>query len=274
MDPNIKTEQARQGVSAAEQRLSDYTADLPSQIRGEIERAWTPTLESSAKATQTQMGDFLPRFFSIPTTGPGMGTTSADISPQKKLEMMGSELGTMGGQLAYSTGLTEALGGNINDMYDRAMESAMFGKELDTDAYNRATDNLEFEENARQFGLNYALQQQQLKEQQRQFDEQLAWEKAKPVSGGGGGFDTGMFQSLLDEIMGGGQNAPVVDDFEIITDEGNGVSYVGSSGQKVNPPKSATSIVNPLVSKVEPQKTYSQTGGKPSFSPGLLPWGF
>ena len=251
MNPTDTTavDTAKQKVTAANDRLMDYSADLPSQIRMEINKAWTPTLESSARATQNQMADFLPRYFNMASEGPGMGTTMADVSPQKKLAMMGSELGNMGGQLNYSTALTDYLGGQVNQMGQNALEGAKFGYQVDSDTYSRAMSELQMEEDAKrygmdydlrqrqfeedvnQFGLQYAMQKEQFKESQRQFNEQMAWDKAKPVGGGAGGFDTAAFMSVLESmgLTGGGAGSNNNDIFEIDIPEPT--SKITSTGQ-------------------------------------------
>jgi hypothetical protein len=121
-----------------ESQLSDYDANLPSAIQGEIQKAYTPALERSLGTTKNLMSDYLGRYFDTTTMGPGMaGSTAKDLSPTQKLGVMGRELGTMSGQLQSSQQLSDYLGGQMTDMYNKAMTAAQMGQQNLADKYNR-----------------------------------------------------------------------------------------------------------------------------------------
>ena len=72
-------------MSNVESQLSQYSADLPSQIESQIQQAYTPALERSLGVTKDLMGDYLGRYFDATSMGPGMeGTTAKDLSPSQK----------------------------------------------------------------------------------------------------------------------------------------------------------------------------------------------
>jgi len=114
-----------QQMKATENELSAYGANLPSEIRSQIEQAYTPALEQALGATRDMMGNYLGRYFDTTTMGPGMvGTTAKDLSPTQKLGVMGRELGTMAGDLQYSQRLSDYLGGYMKNMYIMALQAA------------------------------------------------------------------------------------------------------------------------------------------------------
>jgi hypothetical protein len=70
--------------------------------------------------------------------GPGMvGTSAMDLSPTQKLGVMGRELGTMGGELQASQRFSDYLGGQMTDMYNKALQAAQMGQQNLADQYNR-----------------------------------------------------------------------------------------------------------------------------------------
>jgi hypothetical protein len=125
-------------VNQSEDRLSAYDANLPSEIESQIKKAGSPLIKESLGVTKDLMGDYLGRFFDVTSMGPGMqGTTAKDLSPTQKLGVMGRELGTMAGSLNAAQGYTDYLGGQINDMYGKAVQAAQLGQQNLADEYSR-----------------------------------------------------------------------------------------------------------------------------------------
>lgn len=134
MAMNLGTEYSN--MQAAEAELGGYTKDLPGQIESQIQTAWAPSLKEAVGVTQRQMGEFLPKYFQM---GESLGgTTAADLSPTQKLGVMGSELGTMGGRLVASQRYSDYLGGQMKDMYGKAIEAMRMGQQNAANAYSRA----------------------------------------------------------------------------------------------------------------------------------------
>lgn len=125
-------------MGQTEDRLSAYDANLPSEIESQIKKAGSPLIKESLGVTQDLMGDYLGRYFDTTTMGPGMqGTTAKDLAPTQKLGVMGRELGTMAGQLGSAQGYTDYLGGQINDLYGKAVQAAQLGQQNLADQYSR-----------------------------------------------------------------------------------------------------------------------------------------
>lgn len=125
-------------LKSTESQLSAYDADLPSQIRAEIQKAYSPALERSLGVTRDMMGDYGERYFDATSMGPGMaGTTAKDLSPSQKLGVMGRELGTMAGNLQSQSKFSDYLGGQMTDMVSLAQQNAQLGKQGLADQYNR-----------------------------------------------------------------------------------------------------------------------------------------
>lgn len=125
-------------LKSTESQLSAYGANLPSEIEGQIQKAYTPALQQSLGVTKDLMGDYLGRYFETTGMGPGMaGTTARDLSPTQKLGVMGRELGTMAGDLQYSQKLSDYLGGQMTDMYGKAVQAAQMGQQNLADQYAR-----------------------------------------------------------------------------------------------------------------------------------------
>lgn len=125
-------------LDTTESQLSQYTANLPSEIETQIQNAYTPALEKSLGTTKDMMSDYLGRYFDTTTMGPGMaGTTALDLSPTQKLGVMGRELGTMSGELQATQKFSDYLGGQMNDMYQKALQAAQMGQQNLADQYGR-----------------------------------------------------------------------------------------------------------------------------------------
>ena len=135
MDDLAKLEQSLGNIDA---EMSPYTADLPSQINTEIQKAISPALERSLGQTSKIMGQGLPNMIQAATSGPWGGTTAADLSPGQKLSRMGSSLGSWTGDLQASQQLSDYLGGQMNDMYNNALQAAQLGYQGLSDKYARA----------------------------------------------------------------------------------------------------------------------------------------
>lgn len=125
-------------LDTTESQLGQYTANLPSEIETQIQNAYTPALERSLGTTKDMMGDYLGRYFDTTTMGPGMqGSTALDLSPTQKLGVMGRELGTMSGELQATQRFSDYLGGQMQDMYSKALQAAQMGQQNLADQYNR-----------------------------------------------------------------------------------------------------------------------------------------
>ena len=125
-------------LDTTESQLGQYTANLPSEIETQIKNAYTPALENSLNTTKDMMGDYLGRYFDITTMGPGTGgSTALDLSPTQKLGVMGRELGTMSGELQATQRFSDYLGGQMQDMYSKALQAAQMGQQNLADQYNR-----------------------------------------------------------------------------------------------------------------------------------------
>jgi len=121
-----------------EGQLGQYGANLPSEIETQIQAAYTPALQKSLDVTSNQMGDYLGRYFDVTQMGPGtQGTSAIDLSPTQKLGVMGRELGTMSGNLQASQRYSDYLGGQMNDMYQKALGAAQMGQQNLASQYER-----------------------------------------------------------------------------------------------------------------------------------------
>ena len=122
-----------------ESQLGQYGSNLPSEIESQIQGAYTPLLKESLDVTRDQMSDYLGRYFDVTSMGTGMqGTSAIDLSPTQKLGVMGRELGTMSGNLQASQRYSDYLGGQMNDMYQKALGAAQMGQQNLADQYARA----------------------------------------------------------------------------------------------------------------------------------------
>jgi hypothetical protein len=149
-------------LDSTESQLGQYTANLPSEIETQIQNAYTPALQKSLDTTKTQMSDYLGRYFDATSMGPGMqGSSAIDLSPTQKLGVMGRELGTMSGELQASQRFSDYLGGQMNDMYQKALGAAQMGQQNLADQY------------ARQFQMYQLAWQEAEAEKNRQLQRQL-----------------------------------------------------------------------------------------------------
>lgn len=163
-------------LSDVESSLAQYDANLPSEIESQIQKAYTPALQRSLDTTRNLMSDYGQRYFDVTTMGPGMaGTTAKDLAPSQKLGVMGRELGTMAGNLQSSQQFSDYLGGQMSDMYNKALQASQIGQQNLADRYGRlfnqyqmAWEAAEAEKNRQ---LQRSLQQQQLDWQTQQGEE-------------------------------------------------------------------------------------------------------
>ena len=185
-------------LDTTEGQLGQYTANLPSEIETQIQNAYTPALENSLNTTKDMMGDYLGRYFDITTMGPGTGgSTALDLSPTQKLGVMGRELGTMSGELQATQRFSDYLGGQMNDMYSKALQAAQMGQQNLADQYNR------------QFQLYQLAWQEAQAEKDRALQRQLIANQYPPNivdntggdgnGGGGGGNGEGSEGGYVDE---------------------------------------------------------------------------
>ena len=125
-------------LDATESQLSQYGANLPSEIETQVQSAYTPLLERSLGVTKDLMSDYLGRAMETTSMGPGMqGTTAYDLSPSQRMGVIGRELGTMGGQLNSAISYSDYLGGQMNDLYGKAVQAAQLGQQNLADQYAR-----------------------------------------------------------------------------------------------------------------------------------------
>jgi hypothetical protein len=125
-------------LDATESQLSQYGANLPSEIETQVQSAYTPLLERSLGVTKDLMSDYLGRAMETTSMGPGMqGTSAYDLSPSQRMGVIGRELGTMGGQLNSAISYSDYLGGQMNDLYQKAVGAAQLGQQNLADQYAR-----------------------------------------------------------------------------------------------------------------------------------------
>lgn len=171
---DLKTTQKE--MIRAENRMKTFSdPNLAANVENYITTAYKPVLESSTRSTQQQMAEYLPKFFGITNQGLAGGTDASSLTPQQKLALAGRELGLMGGQLAQSSQLTDALGGSLNTMRGNALNALRDSRGSAQEAYNR------------QFQLYQLAFQAQEAERQRQFQAQEAARARAMARGGGGG---------------------------------------------------------------------------------------
>jgi hypothetical protein len=125
-------------LDKTESQLAQYGANLPSEIQTQVQSAYTPLLERSLGVTKDLMSDYLGRAMETTSMGPGMqGTTAYDLSPTQRMGVIGRELGTMGGQLNSAISYSDYLGGQMNDLYGKAVQAAQLGQQNLADQYAR-----------------------------------------------------------------------------------------------------------------------------------------
>jgi len=146
-------------LSDVESSLSQYDANLPSEIESQIQKAYTPALQRSLDTTKNLMSDYGERYFDVTTMGPGMaGTTAKDLAPTQKLGVMGRELGTMAGNLQSSQQFSDYLGGQMSDMYSKALQASQMGQQNLADKYGRLFNQYQMAWEAAEAEKNRALQ--------------------------------------------------------------------------------------------------------------------
>jgi hypothetical protein len=146
-------------LSDVESSLAQYDANLPSEIESQIKKAYTPALQRSLDTTKNLMSDYGQRYFDVTTMGPGMaGTTAKDLAPTQKLGVMGRELGTMAGNLQSSQQFSDYLGGQMNDMYSKALQASQMGQQNLADKYGRLFNQYQMAWEAAEAEKNRALQ--------------------------------------------------------------------------------------------------------------------
>lgn len=152
-------------LDAAKTNLSQYTKDLPNEIKNQIDAAWNPILQKTAGETAKLKASFLPSFFGAAMTGPGMGTSEADLSPTQKLTSVGRTLGSFAGDIGKSQGVSDYLGGQMKDLYQSALDSMKFGQGTAQQNYQNLfgeyTLAKQLEGAAKARAAAYAAQQQQ-----------------------------------------------------------------------------------------------------------------
>ena len=187
-----------------ESKFSGYGADLPGEIESQIQKAYSPLLKESLGVTKGLMGDYLGRYFDTTQMGPGMaGTTAMDLSPTQKLGVMGRELGTMAGDLQATTRYSDYLGGQMNDLYSKAVSAAQLGRQDISDEYNRV------------------LQQLQMAQQLAEAEKDRALQRELAARSGGGG-GTIIYGGGGDNVTtGGGED----DGPDITVEDGNWTKY-------------------------------------------------
>lgn len=166
-------------LQTTESQLGQYTSELPSQIQGELQKAYTPILQESTGVTRDMMGDYLQKYYDTTSMGPGMaGTTAMDLSPTQKLGVMGRELGTMAGNLQASQKYSDYLGAQMNDMYSKALQASQLGQQNLADKYARQFKQYQLAWQEAEAAKDRALQASIANRYGQQSQEQV------PVSGG------------------------------------------------------------------------------------------
>ena len=168
-------------LQTTEAELGQYTSELPSQIQGELQKAYTPLLQEATGVTRDQMGDYLGRYYDITSMGPGTtGTSAIDLSPTQKLGVMGRELGTMAGNLQASQKYSDYLGAQMNDMYGKALQASQLGQQNLADKYARQFQQYQLAWQEAEAAKDRALQASIASQQYSQQSQQ----PQAPISGG------------------------------------------------------------------------------------------
>jgi hypothetical protein len=131
--------QTQNELALAEKGLKPYQdPNLYTAIQNQVMNQWTPALTSATTAAGKEMAGALPSFMNIPYSQLAGGTTSADLNPQQKMQLMGTGLGNIVGQLSKATSLAEYLGGKASEMQNKALQAAQLGYTTASDAYSRS----------------------------------------------------------------------------------------------------------------------------------------
>lgn len=116
-------------------KMSQYTGELPGQIKEEVRKAWSPSLQEASGVVGQQLSEFLPKYFGM---GEALGGTSAaDISPTKRLQQMGTYMGELGGNLTSASSYADYLGANMKSAYEDALTAANMGYQNLADQYGQ-----------------------------------------------------------------------------------------------------------------------------------------
>jgi hypothetical protein len=119
-------------------QLAQYPTNMPSLIQEEYQKAYTPLLQESLGVTRDLMSDYLGSIMETTGLGPGMaGTTAYDLSPTQKMGQIGREIGYASGELNRSSRYSDYLGGQMTDMYNKAIQAAQMGQQALADQYAR-----------------------------------------------------------------------------------------------------------------------------------------
>lgn len=180
---------AKARMGQAEQSLEKYQdPSMGTNINKEVMKAYTPQMESAARATQNQMATFLPMFTNIANTGHAAGTDAASMTPQQKMQQMSQQLGVMGGQLAYSSQLADNLGVKAKEMAQLALTSMREGRTADAERYNRAFQEYSLAAQAEEARKQREFQAEQ-ERMQREFQAREAAKQRAAAAGArrGGG---------------------------------------------------------------------------------------
>lgn len=182
-------EQQKAQLDNTQKAMAKYEdPTLSANIRAEIAKAYEPVLRSSTDATQRQMADFNQRFANIPYTGNIAGTGAESLTPQQKISAMGRELGVMGGRLASSSALTEALGGSLNTMQGNALQDMARAQQAAAQRYQQ-----EFEK----YRLAFDADQRAKDRAQQEKIARMNRAGRGGGSRGGGGIDLSKFAQAL-----------------------------------------------------------------------------
>lgn len=167
-------------LDTTENKLSQYTSSLPSEIETQVQKAYTPLLTESLDTTKNMMSDYLGNFMETTGMGPGMGgTTAYDLSPTQKMGVVGRELGRMGGQLNAAVSYSDYLGGQMNDMYGKALQAAQMGQQNLADQYARDLQMFQMAWQEAEAAKDRALQQSQINAQNAYNEKMLKQEQGR-----------------------------------------------------------------------------------------------
>ena len=147
-----------QQVIDAENALKVYSdPTAATQIRNNVNAAYTPILQNSLQDTANQMQDYMGSYMSDIYN---YGTSEADLSPQQKMGVLGRQLGGMAGRLQYSSGLSAYLGGKMNEMAQNALQAWQLGNQAAAATYDRAFQRYQLALQAAEAEKNRRMQQQ------------------------------------------------------------------------------------------------------------------
>lgn len=245
-------------MKSVENQLSSYDANLPSAIQGEIQRAYTPTLERALGQTRTQMSEFVPTLMNA-FQDYGMGNTAYDLSPVQKLSKLGGIAGSLTGNIDSSQRLSDYLGGQMNDLYSKAVQAAQTGQQNLADKYNRLSQQYQMAFQAAEAEKDRAL--------------------SKQLSSGSG--SAGVDYSGLAQLLGGQQQTSIPKGYQdAITQIENKLTDIAKrSITKEQRRKAVDSTIDifvkflPSITKyIDPYKLYNMAGFSDKWNPALNNW--